>query len=99
MAIDNSPTTWLASYDYSASTLHIPLAALSGLVAGDCDPTTGDIRKILLAIGKTALAKQESFSAPNRSTKLSITVATTPTTTAYRFAFTGAVSTFIVAAE
>lgn len=52
MAYTSTPADLFASMSYGASAITIPVAALAehGLVAADCDPTTGDARKIAYAL-------------------------------------------------
>lgn len=50
IVLDPAPGSLWPGYAYSADTLHIPRAALAGLAEADADATTGDWRKIALAL-------------------------------------------------
>jgi len=50
MAFSKVPTAWIPSYDSDGTNITIPIASLPGLVSGDADPATGDIRKIVYAL-------------------------------------------------
>lgn len=99
MAIDIKPSTWLASYSYSSSTLHIPLASLSGLVAGDCDPTTGNFEKIMLALLTTAQTKYDSFSTADKPKKMLVSTRTNVVNNVVDVTFVGSVGTFNLGSE
>ncbi len=99
MAVDIKPSTWIASYDYASSTLKFPLASLTGLSAGDCDPTTGNIEKILLCLLATLQAKQDSFSTADKPVKMVMSTGNSVTNTTTTVTFTGSAGAFTLGSE
>ena len=55
-----------ASLANSTQDLCIPLATLTGAVAGDIDPTTGDIRKIIFALETALYAAYQAVTVADR---------------------------------
>lgn len=54
MAVDLKPTAIFPGWTYADGTITLPRTDLYGLSASDCDPVTGDGRKVILAVLKTA---------------------------------------------
>ena len=56
MAINVSPSAWIADYASDGTNITIPIASLQGLTSAEADAATGDIRKLLLAFEATMFA-------------------------------------------
>ena len=63
-----APIDHLPGYAYASSTLSIPLAALTGLQASECNPNTGDIRGIIRRLLEVVAAAQTVLSATEENT-------------------------------
>lgn len=66
---DGSGALAAASLDNSTQYLCIPLSTLTGAVAGDIHPTTGDIRKIMFALETAVYEACQAVTSADRSAK------------------------------
>lgn len=66
---DGSGAASAASFANSTQYFCIPLATLTGAVSGDIDPSTGDIRKILLALELAIYDARELVTSADRPAK------------------------------
>lgn len=102
MAFDDAPSAWIASWSEDGTNITIPLASL-GISAADADGTTGDIRKVVLAILATLYTEWASLAAADRPSKMTISQSTnaagTATNRRYTVTFTQDTSSFTIAAE
>lgn len=66
MAKDLTPDAWIPGIAHSAGNITIPLASLDGALAGDYDATTGDIRKVLIAVLRTVADHYDGLPSADR---------------------------------
>lgn len=98
MAATVTPSTWIASWSEDATTISVPIASFPALTAAEADGTTGDIRKIALAIVDRLWRAQEALAIDNRPTRMTIAKAevadatNNAITATYTFTFSNAVS-------
>jgi len=76
MALDKSPAAWLASWSEDGTNITLPIASLPETNATEADGTTGDIRKVMLAVLEELYQHQLSLAAADRPVNMVITRST-----------------------
>ncbi|MBM4200428.1 MAG: hypothetical protein FJ189_03990 [Gammaproteobacteria bacterium] len=72
MAATVTPSTWISSWAEDATTITVPIASFPALTATEADGTTGDIRKIALAVVDRLYRAQQALAIDNRPTRMVI---------------------------
>lgn len=108
MSATVTPSTWIASWAVATGTASFPVASVPMLTSAEADGTTGDIRKIWLALCDHMQNSQDALAVTSRPTKMALTKTQTvdaaagTITTVYTSTFVTKVAadgTFDVAAE
>lgn len=72
MAFDPAPTNLFAGMSEDGTDLTIPIASIPELTAAEADAVTGDLRKLIYALGEQMFAWYNGLAAADRPTKVSI---------------------------
>jgi hypothetical protein len=70
MALDLTPPAWIASWSEDGTNITIPLASLPETDAAEADATTGDFRKVMLAIMECVYQAYLALPTADRPTKM-----------------------------
>ena len=93
MAIVTTPPAWLANWSEDGTNITLPLASLPETSAAEADATTGDIRKVMLALAEQMYQAYIALATADQPTKMVITRSTSVNdltdviTRTYAFAF------------
>lgn len=72
MAFNPAPTQLFAGMSEDGTTLSVPIASIPELTAAEADATTGDLRKLIYALGEQMFQYYNDLAAADRPTKVSI---------------------------
>lgn len=70
------PNVLFPGYDADATSITIPLSALSGLTAAEADAVTGDGRKVAYELTKAIAERLLAIPAASRPTRMAATIGT-----------------------
>ncbi len=73
MALDKTPTTWIANWSENGINITVPLATFDELTAAEADAVTGDIRKIVFALIEHLYQTYIAKATADRPAKLTMT--------------------------
>jgi hypothetical protein len=76
VAFDKTPTTWLANWSENGTNISLPSASLPETDATECDGTTGDFRKVMLAFMEAVYQHYNGLATADRPAKMTITRST-----------------------
>lgn len=99
MAKDKTPDAWISSFAESGGTISFPLASISGLTSGDCNVTTGDIRRVMMTLLDTLKAHQDGLATPDALSTFSIGKAASDSAIVFSVRISAAPATFTIASE
>lgn len=99
MAKDLTPDAWIASFAQSAGTVSFPLASVTGLTSGDCNASTGDIRRVLLTLMETLLAHQATLVGANIPASMVLRRVPTVTYVEYQIRVTSVPATYTLPSD
>lgn len=99
MAKDKTPDAWIASFAEATGTISFPLASISGLTSGDCNTSTGDIRRVTMLLLDTLKAHQDSLSTADTLSTITFSKGTSQADIVYTVRIAAAPATFTIATE
>ena len=76
MPIDSAPATWLGSWSENGTTISLPIASLPETDATECDGTTGDFRKVMLALMEEVYQHYNGLATADKPTKMVVSRST-----------------------